>query len=258
MGGLAEFAARLRDATRSVSEHNLRELDGDEARDVPELEVDEDIETGRPATRVPRKNLDAAAHDQPRERRNGKDAGGVGRVDAQALGGAVELDVAALESAGVVLPPRANPPADRDEGGARAAVAEATLAVAPVARPDKLLRFEAITAALWAAAIGLFVGVWPAHEAARRIDRERVGGLENELASSVERPLAVRAGRLRTPDAIAAALDDVYEDITSRFVSIWIGTGVLLAVGLFFAPRPRWLTTHANPTQSNKSTAIAP
>lgn len=107
----------------------------------------------------------------------------------------------------------------------------------PMGRPW-LLGYDRASSLLLALAIGFGVALVPAFEGVRRLVRDEVTPLEEELAQSVERPLAVRAGKLREPDQIQADLDEKQGALSQRFGLVWIATGAVLGTALAFIRRP--------------------
>ena len=108
----------------------------------------------------------------------------------------------------------------------------------PLARP-RLLGSDPLTIALGALAIGVLLGQLPAREVARRYERDHIAPLEVELAQVVERPLAVRAGELRPPQAVQADLEVAYAELATRYWAYWWACALPLALVVGLVPRPR-------------------
>jgi hypothetical protein len=111
----------------------------------------------------------------------------------------------------------------------------ASPAPAPVVR---LLGSDPITVALLAACIGLWVGLLPAIKAARGVERDEILPREEELERVIDRPLAVRAGKVTSPDEIARELKEVYGGIRSLYYLTWLGIAVPIGLILGFVKRP--------------------
>jgi len=102
----------------------------------------------------------------------------------------------------------------------------------------RLLGSDPITVALLAACIGLWIGILPAVKAARGVERDEVLPREAELGSVLERPLAVRAGKVTSPDEIVRDLEGVYDGIRSRYYLTWLGVAIPIGLVLGFVKRP--------------------
>jgi len=102
----------------------------------------------------------------------------------------------------------------------------------------RLLGSDPITVALLAACIGLWIGILPAVKAARGVERDEVLPREAELGRVLERPLAVRAGKVTSPDEIVSDLEGVYDGIRSRYYLTWLGVAIPIGLVLGFVKRP--------------------
>jgi hypothetical protein len=131
-------------------------------------------------------------------------------------------------------------------GGARPTGAEASISASrsllrsPAPRPERigLLGSDPVSAALRATAIALALGLVPAFEVTRRGERDRVLPLEDELVQVVERPLAARAGTVRTSKAVLDEVAALYGDLRSSFLLMWLGVAIPLGLALFWIRRP--------------------
>jgi hypothetical protein len=121
----------------------------------------------------------------------------------------------------------------------RAAPLAGARASAPSPGRERLLGDDRILAGLLAAGIGLAVGLLVATEATRRIERRELSPLHDELGQAIERPLAARAGEIRTAEAVRSDLKAAHDGLRGRFFGWWLGCGLALGTALFFAPRPR-------------------
>lgn len=111
----------------------------------------------------------------------------------------------------------------------------ASPAPAPVVR---LLGSDPITVALLAACIGLWVGILPAVKAARGVERDEILPREEELERVLDRPLAVRAGKVTPPQEIIGDLEGIYEGIRTRYYLTWLGVAIPIGLILGFVKRP--------------------
>jgi hypothetical protein len=164
----------------------------------------------------------------------------------------LDLDVAGKKKAAPVEPAQkpetgapaessgAKPLAEADATDGQPALPEAgrvfaSPAPAPVVR---LLGSDPITVALLAACIGLWIGILPAVKAVRGVERDEILPREEELGRVLDRPLAVRAGKVTPPDEIVRDLEGVYDGIRSRYYLTWLGVAVPIGLILGFVRRP--------------------
>ncbi|RMG94595.1 MAG: hypothetical protein D6705_15765 [Deltaproteobacteria bacterium] len=89
--------------------------------------------------------------------------------------------------------------------------------------------------ALAAAAVGLLLALPVAYHVQSRAQRDLLGPLLAELETSADRPLAARAGTLRTVQEIRREIDDVAAKVRTRFWGVFVGGGALLGVLGFVA-----------------------
>ena len=73
---------------------------------------------------------------------------------------------------------------------------------------------------------------------AQRAEREELLPREDDLSKVVERPLAARAGAVKTPNEVAAELDEAYRGVRLRFVLTWFAVALPVGLALGFIPRP--------------------
>jgi hypothetical protein len=157
-----------------------------------------------------------------------------------AADGRLELDLSrALEKPGELAAAAPAGSTARAAPVARAAPLAGARAAAPGLARERLLGEDRVLAGLLAAGIGLAAGLLVATEATRRIERRELSPLHDELAQAVERPLAARAGELRTVEAVLGDLEASHDGLRGRFFGWWLGCGLALGAALFFAPRPR-------------------
>jgi hypothetical protein len=87
-------------------------------------------------------------------------------------------------------------------------------------------------------AIGLLVGIYPALQSGKGLVEEETRDAMVELEDAVERPLAVRAGDVRSPGEIAADIERTYGPARSRFWLVWLGIAIPVGAGLGLIRRP--------------------
>lgn len=109
-------------------------------------------------------------------------------------------------------------------------------AVADVGRKGPLLE-DPVASRLLGLALGLGLALVPASMAAAGLSRADVEPRMAELADAIERPLAVRAERVRAPRAIAAEIHDAESRVTTRFWGVWMVIGLPLGAALAFVRR---------------------
>jgi hypothetical protein len=133
-------------------------------------------------------------------------------------------------------PPVASPPAEEP---LRSAAPGLPGQASPAPRPDRvrLLGEDVVTAALLAAAIGLIAGLLVANESVRRAERDRLEPLRMELEQVVERPLAARAGEIRTSRAVKNDLAAAHDETRKNFFVMWLLTALPIGGGLFLIKR---------------------
>lgn len=90
---------------------------------------------------------------------------------------------------------------------------------------------------LIAAAVGLLLAIVPARQLARSHAQELTTQPLLELKDAIDSPLAVDAGLLRKPQAIAAQVDAARGEVRNRYVLAWLLVGLGLGAGLGFVPR---------------------
>jgi hypothetical protein len=90
---------------------------------------------------------------------------------------------------------------------------------------------------LVAAAIGLLLAIVPARQLARTHAQEITTQPLLELKDAIDSPLAVDAGLLRKPAAIAAEVEAARGEVRKRFMMVWLLVGLGLGAGLGLAPR---------------------
>ena len=109
---------------------------------------------------------------------------------------------------------------------------------APAPERVRLLGQDPIAAGIAAVAIGLVLGLLVGSEVASRVNRDQLEPLHAELEEVVSRPLASRAGEIRTTAQVKSDLDQGHEDARSGFLLYWILTALPIAGALFFIRRP--------------------
>ncbi len=107
---------------------------------------------------------------------------------------------------------------------------------APVRRG--LLSGDRLTNMLGCAAIGLLLAVFPAKKLAQSYETREVEPRLADLETAVRHTLAVDAGLVESPEAIAADIHAGREQVRKRFFMIWLLAGLPIGLGLSFAPRP--------------------
>jgi hypothetical protein len=100
-----------------------------------------------------------------------------------------------------------------------------------------LFSADRITNLLAGAAVGLLLTIVPAHKFALSHAKTLLTQPLLELNDSIDHPLAVDAGLLRKPQAIAAEIEVSREAVRSRYFSIWLMAGLPLGLGLGLVPR---------------------
>jgi hypothetical protein len=155
------------------------------------------------------------------------------QLDFAAAGLKSPIKGQAMPGRGSALPPPADPP--------QATRLPAASPIPTGARPGDghagaervgLLGRDRVAAGLLAAAIALAVAILPALQAARRLLRDDTGALLAELEDVVDRPLAVRAGDVRSPAAIASEIEQAYGAAGARYWTAWLSVAVPLGVVL--------------------------
>jgi hypothetical protein len=107
---------------------------------------------------------------------------------------------------------------------------------APVRRG--LFSIDRPTNLLAGAAVGLLLSVFPAKKLAESYETRELEPQLAELEKSVEQTLAVDAGLVESPEAVAARIHDGRKRARRRFVLVWLLVGLPIGVGLGLAPRP--------------------
>ncbi len=136
-----------------------------------------------------------------------------------------------------LAPVAATPPAPAERPAQPAGSSHAA-SPAPAPERTRLLGDDAGLAGLIATAIGLVLGLVVASEVARRAERDEVTPLHVELKEAVNRPLAARAGEIRTASAVRGSLDQVHADVRSSFLLTWLVCALPVAGGLYLFRRP--------------------
>lgn len=152
------------------------------------------------------------------------DAVGIDAKKGQAVAGVEPVPVPVPESSNSQLAPTASQALMRSPD-------------APATGKVGLFGSDRILGFLAAGAIGLLLALYPALEASRRYLKEESAPSIAQLEESVSRPLAVRAGDLRTPNEITGDLERVYAGTRSRFWTVWFGVAVPLGLALAFIRR---------------------
>lgn len=94
-----------------------------------------------------------------------------------------------------------------------------------------LLLADPIANALAFVAIGFVLALFPAQQLAKGVVRDQAEPHLVDLEESIERPLAVRAGELEKPQAIASRVEEGTSEARSRFFMIWVAGGLAIGVG---------------------------
>lgn len=233
---LVDSLARAADDPDAFS---LVDLDGED-RETEPIDISsaeppatlEPVASGEPAT--PR---NPAPHEDP-------PASGPGPSDD------LELD---LERAGLSAPPRGMsapgddrakpptpvPPSPADSAAATTPAASGSWVSRPAkeAAPGGFLRGDLTALGLGAAAISLAVGLAVGTARANKVERTVIDPLLTELNAAVDRPLAARAGKIRTSAQIKGDIEAAASDARSRFLVGWLLTAVPLAGAAFFVGR---------------------
>jgi hypothetical protein len=194
-----------------------------------ELAVDRDVQTG--AAKAPTAPTPAPAAPAPEAAPAGlagdlqldfEKAGISSPVKGQAAPGEVRAPAPVVEpnAIGVGMEPSA------------ASASGMQASPAPRGAKTGLFGSDRIMGFLIAAAIGLLLGIFPALQASKSLLRDSTEATIAEMEESVERPLAVRAGKLRSVAHIRSDLDLAYEAARSRFWTVWLGVALPLALGL--------------------------
>lgn len=256
-----DFASRFEKATADLdglSLEDLSEPDGGDARpepkpptDAAQLETDEERERREAEAAASMAAKVDKAELEPDLAPDASGTGGDAFSPPEDLGGGeLQLDFAAAgisrPSAAAPLPAAkpaapAPPPSASMSGAASTAMVPSpgTSMVGPVSpapalpEHDSLLGVDRVSAGLIGLAIGLVVGLFPATSMARSMLDDATLDLFTELEQSVDRPLAVRAGELRQPNAIASEIRAAYGPVQNRFYAVWLG--VALPFGVVFS-----------------------
>jgi hypothetical protein len=101
-----------------------------------------------------------------------------------------------------------------------------------VAAPRRLLGSDSIATLLFGLAIGAVIGIVVALATTRGVTSETLLPLEEELAESLSRALEVERGRLRSPQAIEADIDQALSKTRRRFFLVWLGVAIPLGLVL--------------------------
>lgn len=214
----AALAARLSEVTAG-GEPSLVDLGG-----APPSEPSEPARGDRPAPRVEAETRAAAAADD-----------GALELDYERAGIAPGTRGHAAPEAERPAPSSAAPPSS--PAASQAAVSQAAMSRSGIRSPDvsrapdsfwHALVGDRLSRALAALALGIVVALPVAWEASRRAGRDQLEPLLEELETSAARPLAARAGTVRSLPEIRRDLDRAAGRVRTRY------TGVLLAVGLLF------------------------
>jgi hypothetical protein len=107
----------------------------------------------------------------------------------------------------------------------------------PVPLRMGLFSADRVTNLLAGAAIGLVIMIVHAQKLARSHGQELLTQPLLELTDSIDHPLAVDAGLLRKPQAIAAEIEAGREATRNRYFMIWLLVGLPIGLGLGLAPR---------------------
>jgi hypothetical protein len=107
---------------------------------------------------------------------------------------------------------------------------------APVRRG--LFSIDRPTNLLAGAAVGLLLSMFPAKKLAESYETREVEPLLADLETSVEQTLAVEAGLVERPEAVAARIHDGREKARRRFLMVWLFAGLPIGIGIGLAPRP--------------------
>jgi hypothetical protein len=217
-----ELIARLDAATADLSKIDLVDLEGDAA---PPARAEAPPPAAPPKPPPPTPSPSEGAEAAALSARSGADdleldfaAAGVEAFKGQS-------SAVAPTSPGPLVPASVSPPARRSSPS-------------PVAERRGLLAADRPTAFLLAGAIGLLVGLYPALEASRRLLVDRSDEPLTELVDAVDRPLAVRAGELRSPAVIAGEIEASYDAARGRFWVVWLSIAVPVTLVLGSLRRP--------------------
>ena len=107
----------------------------------------------------------------------------------------------------------------------------------PVPLRAGLFSSDRPTNLLIAAAIGLLLSIVPARQLARSHAQELTTQPLLELKDAIDSPLAVDAGLLRKPAAIAAQVEGARGEVRKRYMLVWLLVGLGLGAGLGVVPR---------------------
>lgn len=107
----------------------------------------------------------------------------------------------------------------------------------PVPLRSGLFSSDRPTNLLIAAAIGLLLSIVPARQLARSHAQELTTQPLLELKDAIDSPLAVDAGLLRKPAAIAAQVEGARGEVRKRYMLVWLLVGLGLGAGLGVVPR---------------------
>lgn len=107
----------------------------------------------------------------------------------------------------------------------------------PVPLRSGLFSSDRPTHWLIAAAIGLLLSIVPARQLARSHAQELTTQPLLELKDAIDSPLAVDAGLLRKPAAIAAQVEGARGEVRKRYMLVWLLVGLGLGAGLGVVPR---------------------
>lgn len=151
---------------------------------------------------------------------------GAGEADLE-----LDLDVAGMKKKKRSAVPEVEPEPE--------ASVPARVVASPAPTPTvRLLGSDPLTVGLLAAAIGLGAGLLPAMRAASKIEHEEIAPKYEEMEVSIQRPLAVRAGKLPAPSEIASSIEERAKAARSRFLITWIAFAAPIGLVLGFLKRP--------------------
>ncbi len=165
--------------------------------------------------------------------------GAIGPSDGEAGASAAPTDASSVPGSAQAAGGESTALVSRAEGGLPAARPSTSMAgFVPLASPApleervSLFGTDRLTGALIGLAIGLAVGLGPAWAWSQSLIERSSRPLFVEMEDVIDRPLMVRAGKLRAPADIATEIQGQFGAARSRFWWTWLGFGAVFALGL--------------------------